>query len=149
MLYLMSFRVIFSVCVVSLCFAACGGRVPVETIVHQVGDDEKTCGDLKIELDYIEEKVDTLLTTADNTTRNLGLAALATEEPLSLLFTDLSLADKRELTALKKRYNHLVRLAHSKGCKPPPKPATEPPDNINELIHGTVPPEGSTQTGKN
>lgn len=145
----MSLRVILNICVISLCLAACGGRVPVETIVHQVGDEEKTCGDLKIELDYIEEKVDVLLASSDKTTRNLGLAALATEEPISLLFTDLSLADKRELNSLKKRYNHLVRLAHSKGCKPPPQPATEPPKNINELIHGTIPPENSTETGKN
>jgi hypothetical protein len=142
MLGVMSLRTLFSICFFSLYLTACGGRVPVETIVHQVGDEEKTCGDLKIELDYIEEKVDTLLATADKTTRNLGLAALATEEPLSLLFTDLSLADKRELSALKKRYNHLVRLAHSKECKPPPPPATQPPENINELIHGTAQPEG-------
>ena len=115
--------------------AACGGRVPAETIVHQVGDEEKTCDELKIELDYLEVKAEELVAKTDKTTRNLGLVALATEEPLSLVFMDLSLADKRELSALKKRYNHLVRLALAKECKPPAPPATSPPKNINELIN--------------
>jgi hypothetical protein len=119
--------------------SACGGRVPTETIIHQYGDESMRCGDIEAELDIMEKKADVLMKSSDKTTRNLGLLALSIREPVGILFMDLSLADKRELTALRKRYNYLVGLALEKGCAPPPKPPEDLPADFNERMQQKEP----------
>lgn len=119
-------------CIALSFLSACGGREPTTVIIHQLGDDDKTCEELAYELDNIEKKVAVLLPEANTLVRNLSaLRAAIVVNPAALMFMDLSQAQKHEINALNKRYDYLLTLAKRKDCLAedtnlPPLPAPPP-----------------------
>lgn len=70
-----------------------------------------------MELRHIEVEVAELVPKTHKLTRNLSsVVASILYNPGYIVFADLSLAEKREIEALRKRYNHLVVLATERGC---------------------------------
>ncbi len=60
---------------ISIFLSGCAGREANLIPVHQLGDEQKTCDELRTELYYIENEISRLLPKSDKTGRNIALGA--------------------------------------------------------------------------
>ena len=107
--------IIITFLVLSL-LAGCGGRAANPVLVHQYGDDQKSCEALKSELAFIENEIQRLIPQTEKTGKNVGLGAAGFFLIIPWFFMDLSKAEQIEVNAYRQRYNHLVILANEKEC---------------------------------
>ena len=110
-------KAISLVLVCSVFLAGCAGREANLISVHQLGDEQKTCDELRTELYYIENEISRLLPKSDKTGRNIALGATGILFIVPLFFMDLKQGEKKEIEAYRQRYNHLLMIAQQKGCK--------------------------------
>lgn len=103
----------------SIFFAGCAGREANLVQVRQLGDEQKTCDELRTELYYIENEISRLLPKSDKTGRNIALGATGILFIVPLFFMDLKQGEKKEIEAYRQRYNHLLMITQQKDCKLP------------------------------
>ncbi len=96
--------------------SGCGGRAANPVLVHQYGDDQKSCDALKSELAFIENEIQRLIPKTEKTGKNVGLGAAGFFLIIPWFFMDLSKAEQIEVNAYRQRYNHLVILANEQKC---------------------------------
>ena len=94
----------------SVFLAGCAGREANLVQVRQLGDEQKTCDDLRSELYYIENEISRLLPKSDKTGRNIALGATGILFIVPLFFMDLKQGEKKEIEAYRQRYNHLLMI---------------------------------------
>ncbi len=100
-------------------FAGCAGREANLVQVRKIGDEQKSCDELRTELYYIENEISRLLPKSDKTGRNIALGATGILFIVPLFFMDLKQGEKKEIEAYRQRYNHLLMITQQKGCKLP------------------------------
>jgi hypothetical protein len=106
--------------VLSICvfLSACAGRAANPVLLDQVGDNQKSCDTLQVEMAGIQSQIQKLIPESDKTGKNVGLGIGG----LFLLgipwfFMDLTDAEKAEINAYNMRYNKLTTLATQKKCQ--------------------------------
>jgi len=100
-----------------LALTACGGRTPQPVMVSQVGDTEKSCEALKVEIKNNESEIEALLPKTDKTGQNVALGVAGWFLLVPWFFMDFKNAEATEYQALRQRHQHLVSIASSKKCK--------------------------------
>jgi len=103
--------------VFSIGFVGCAGREANPVSIHQLGDEQKSCGSLRTEMYQIENEIARLLPKSDKTGRNIACAATGILFIVPLFFMDLKEGEKIEVEAYKQRYNHLMLIVNERGCK--------------------------------
>jgi|GEM_PF-866740 len=109
----------------SVFLSGCAGREANLVQVRQLGDEQKTCDELRSELYYIENEISRLLPKSDKTGRNIALGATGIIFIVPLFFMDLKQGEKKEIEAYRQRYNHLLMITQQKDCKLPTAVAEE------------------------
>jgi len=94
----------------------CAGRPANPVMVHQYGDEQRSCKALERELQFIEEEIARLIPETDKTGKNVALGVAGAFLLVPFFFMDLSKAEQIEVNAYRRRYNHLVILAGEKNC---------------------------------
>ncbi|MCA9396352.1 MAG: hypothetical protein KC649_04200 [Candidatus Omnitrophica bacterium] len=94
----------------------CAGRAANPVMVHQYGDEQKSCSALEREMLFIQEEINRLIPQTDKTGKNVLLGVTGFFFLVPLFFMDLSKAEQIEINALRQRYNNLVIIAGDKGC---------------------------------
>jgi len=94
----------------------CAGRAANPVMVHQYGDDQKSCKALKHELMFIEGEITRLMPQTEKTKKNVALGVAGALLIVPWFFMDMSKAEQIEVDAFRRRYNHLVILAEEKNC---------------------------------
>ncbi len=85
-------------------------------MVHQYGDERKSCKALEREISYIHDEINILMPQTEKTGKNVALGITGAIFIVPLFFMDLSQAEQMEVNAYRQRYNHLVILAEDKNC---------------------------------
>ena len=119
--------------------AGCGGRAANPVMVHQYGDERKSCKAIERELQFIEEEITRLVPKTDKTGKNVALGITGWFFIVPWFFMDLSQAEQIEVNAYRQRYNHLVVLAADKNCgmeRQQIPDFTRPPEESNEQTSG-------------
>lgn len=113
----------------------CAGRAANPIMVHQFGDDKKSCRAIELELSQIQQEIARLLPDTEKTGTNVALGVTGVFLLIPLFFMDFTESEKIEVNAFRQRYNHLVIVATDKNCgfeapKMPElkKPEPEKPD---------------------
>jgi hypothetical protein len=101
--------------VVAFCFA-CAGRAANPVMVHQYGDEKKSCQALEREMAFIQGEIQRLIPQTEKTGKNVALGVTGFFFLVPLLFMDLSQAEQMEVDAYRQRYNHLLIIASDKQC---------------------------------
>ncbi len=102
--------------------SACGGRDPNPVSRYEIGDEDRACEGLKVEIADNEQEMLKLLPYEDATGKNVALGVTGYFLIVPLFFMDFKDAEAIEIRALRKRNQWLRELAHRKGCTvPPPK----------------------------
>jgi hypothetical protein len=116
-----------------LVLVACGGRNPNPTARYQIGDENRGCDGLKVEIAHNEQEIIKLLPYEDATGKNVALGVTGFFLVVPLFFMDFKDAEELEIKAYRERNLWLRELAHRKNCTLPPpqvqfqdKPAEEP-----------------------
>lgn len=117
----------------SVFLAGCAGREANLVQVRQLGDEQKTCDDLRSELYYIENEISRLLPKSDKTGRNIALGATGILFIVPLFFMDLKQGEKKEIEAYRQRYNHLLMITQLKDCKLPTAVTEETVERIPSI----------------
>jgi len=101
-----------------LCFmvAGCAGRAANPVMVHQYGDERRSCTALEKDISFTESEITRLIPETDKTGTNVALAVTGFFLIVPLFFMDLNESEQIEVNALRQRYNHLVILADEKQC---------------------------------
>lgn len=94
----------------------CAGRAANPVMVHQYGDERKSCKALEREISFTEDEIRRLLPQTEKTGKNVVLGVTGFFFLVPLFFMDFSKAEQIEVNALRQRYNHLVILAEEKNC---------------------------------
>lgn len=108
-------RTITSV-VLGVMVVGCAGRAANPVMVHQYGDERKSCKALEREISFTEDEIRRLLPQTEKTGKNVVLGVTGFFFLVPLFFMDFSKAEQIEVNALRQRYNHLVILAEEKNC---------------------------------
>ncbi len=108
-------RTITSV-VLGVMVVGCAGRAANPVMVHQYGDERKSCKALEREISFTEDGIRRLLPQTEKTGKNVVLGVTGFFFLVPLFFMDFSKAEQIEVNALRQRYNHLVILAEEKNC---------------------------------
>ena len=103
----------------SILLAGCAGTEPNLVHVRQLGDDQKTCEQLRTEMYFTENEISRLLPKSDKTGKNIALGATGILFIVPLFFMDLKQGEKKEIEAYRQRYNHLLMITQQKDCKLP------------------------------
>jgi hypothetical protein len=96
--------------------AACAGREANPVSEYRPGDDEKSCQRLQSEIEQIDAEIRAMLPDTDKTGQNVALGVAGAFLIVPWFFMDFSEAEKIEVKALRRRYNHLVLLGREKDC---------------------------------
>lgn len=96
--------------------AGCAGRAANPVMVHQYGDERKSCKALEREIQFIESEIQRLIPQTEKTGKNVALGVAGAFFIVPWFFMDLSKAEQVEVDAYRQRYNHLVILAEEKNC---------------------------------
>lgn len=104
---------------VSILLAGCAGRTANLVQVRQLGDEQKTCDQLRTEMYFVENEVSRLLPKSDKTGKNIALGATGIIFIIPLFFMDIKQGEKKEIEAYRQRYNHLLMITQQKDCKLP------------------------------
>ncbi len=116
----------------SIFFAGCAGREANLVQVRQLGDEQKTCEQLRAEMYFIENEISRLLPKSDKTGKNIALGATGILFIVPLFFMDLKQGEKKEIEAYRQRYNHLLMVSQQKDCKLPATVAGAAKENTEE-----------------
>ena len=105
-----------------IALSACGGRNPNPVARYQIGDENRACEGLKVEIAHNEQEIIKLLPYEDATGKNVALGVTGAFLIVPLFFMDFKDAEELEVKALRDRNLWLRELAHRKKCTlPPPK----------------------------
>lgn len=96
--------------------SGCAGRAANPVALNQLGDESKSCRQIKTELMTVENNIQRLIPQSDKTARNVALGVAGLVVWPAWLFMDLSNAEKEELHAYRARHDKLVALAERKNC---------------------------------
>ena len=101
-----------------LCFmvAGCAGRAAAPVMVHQYGDERRSCNGLEKDIAFTESEITRLIPETEKTGTNVALGVAGFFLIVPWFFMDMSESEKIEVNALRQRYNHLVILADEKKC---------------------------------
>lgn len=94
----------------------CAGRPPNPVMIHQYGDERKSCQSLEQEMVFIEDEIHRLVPQTEKTGKNVALGITGFFFIVPLFFMDLSKAEQIEVDAYRQRYNHLLIIAGEKDC---------------------------------
>ncbi len=106
----------FTLFVLLICLANCGGRTANPVMVQQYGDQNVSCAGIEKELSFIETEVARLAPQSDKSGKNTALGVTGAFFLVPLFFMDFSQAEQIEVDAYRRRYNHLLILAADKKC---------------------------------
>ncbi len=111
-------KLIAVILIASVGLLGCAGRSANPVLQDQVGDNQKSCDTLQIEMSGIQSQIQKLVPESDKTSKNVGLGIGG----LFLLgipwfFMDLTDAEKAEINAYNMRYNKLMTIATQKKCQ--------------------------------
>ncbi len=96
----------------------CAGRTPQPIMIEQPQDSSLTCSQLEKTFEQIMVQINGLYSEGKSRRKNNRVFdTLSYIFPPATLLQDLRKADKVEIAALNKRYNHLVAIAREKGCR--------------------------------
>ncbi len=122
-----------------IALSACGGRNPNPVARYQIGDENRACEGLKVEIAHNEQEIIKLLPYEDATGKNVALGVTGAFLIVPLFFMDFKDAEELEIKALRDRNLWLRELANQKKCTlPPPKlkfqkiPDEQPKDGNEE-----------------
>jgi hypothetical protein len=107
----------YAIGLLSVLFLGCAGRAANPVIVYQHGDTSRSCETLERELELIETDILELLPQTDKADQNTKLGVAGVFLLVPFFFMDLSKSEQIEVNALTKRYNHLIEIAETKGCR--------------------------------
>ncbi len=96
--------------------AACGGRAANPVMIHQYGDENRSCQALEREMAFIEGEIQQLIPKTKKTGKNVALGIAGWFLLVPWFFMDLSKAEQEEINAYRQRYNHLLIIAGDKKC---------------------------------
>ena len=110
-------KIVSLLVIASIALAGCAGRKANPVMQDQVGDGQKSCDALQVEMSGIQSQIQALTPESDKTSKNVGLGVGG----LFLLgipwfFMDLTDAEKTEINAYNLRYNRLYTIAAQKKC---------------------------------
>lgn len=110
-------KIIASTLITTVALMGCAGRAANPVIQDQIGDNQKSCDTLQIEMAGIQTQIQALIPQSDKTGKNVGLGIGG----LFLLgipwfFMDLTEAEKNEINAYNARYNRMQTIAAQKKC---------------------------------
>jgi len=110
-------KIIASTLIASVALLGCAGRAANPILQDQIGDNQKSCDTLQVEMAGIQTQIQALIPQSDKTGKNVGLGIGG----LFLLgipwfFMDLTDAEKNEINAYNARYNRLQTIAAQKKC---------------------------------
>ena len=100
--------------------AGCAGREANLVQIRQLGDEQKTCNQLRTEMIFIQNEIARLLPKSDKTGKNIALGATGILLIVPLFFMDLKQGEQKEIEAYKQRHNHLLMITQQMDCKLPP-----------------------------
>ena len=100
-----------------LLISGCAGRAARPVATDQVGDGQRSCAAIELEMGQIQSEIQRLVPESDKTGKNVGLGVSGFFLlGIPWLFMDLSDAEKAEVAAYQQRYNKLQVLATQKKC---------------------------------
>lgn len=110
-------KIIACTLITTIALMGCAGRAANPVIQDQIGDNQKNCDTLQVEMAGIQTQIQALIPQSDKTGKNVGLGIGG----LFLLgipwfFMDLTEAEKNEINAYNARYNRLQTIAAQKKC---------------------------------
>lgn len=94
----------------------CAGRSARPVAQDQVGDGQRSCAAIELEMGQIQSEIQKLTPESDKTGKNVGLGIAGAFLIIPWFFMDLSDAEKAEIAAYQQRYNKLQVLATQKKC---------------------------------
>ena len=107
---------ICTIALTAILVVGCGGRAANPVMVHQYGDELKSCKALELEIAFTEEEIRLLIPETEKTGKNVALGITGFLFIIPWFFMDLSKAEQIEVNALRQRYNYLVIIATDKEC---------------------------------
>ncbi len=129
-----------AVCVLlafSVLLSGCAGKEANLVQIRQLGDEQKTCDQLRSDMYFIDNEITRLLPKSDKTGKNIALGATGILFIVPLFFMDLKQGEKKEIEAYRQRYNHLLMITQQKDCKLPntivKETTTEAPNAATQL----------------
>lgn len=108
-------RILASVLICTL-LAGCAGRAARPVTADQVGDGQRSCAAIELEMGQIQSEIQKLTPESDKTGKNVGLGIAGAFLLIPWFFMDLTDAEKAEIAAYQQRYNKLQVLATQKKC---------------------------------
>jgi len=96
--------------------SSCAGRSANPVMVQQYGDRELSCEGLEMQMSMIDQEIRRKIPDTHKTGKNVALGVAGWFLLVPWFFMDFSKAEQIEIDALRQRYNHLVIMAHEKGC---------------------------------
>ena len=100
--------------------------MPNPVMIHQYGDDGRSCQALEREMLFIEDEIQRLIPQTNKTGANIVLGVTGFFLIVPWFFMDLSKAEQIEIDAYRRRLNQLLIIAGDKGCE---VEETESPDS--------------------
>lgn len=100
----------------SIVVVGCAGRSARPVAMDQVGDGQRSCAAIELEMGQIQTEIQKLTPESDKTGKNVGLGIAGAFLLIPWFFMDLSDAEKAEIAAYQQRYNKLQVLATQKKC---------------------------------
>jgi len=110
------FRKTVAFIIANILLVGCAGRAPHPVMIHQYGDDRKSCKALEREMGFIEGEISRLIPQTEKTGKNVALGVAGWFFIVPWVFMDLSKAEQMEVSAYRQRYNHLLILADEMNC---------------------------------
>lgn len=99
--------------------AACGGKAPNPVAQYQPGDENRSCGGLKVEIANNEAEIARLIPYEDATGKNVALGVAGAFFIVPWFFMDFKEGEATELQALRRRNQWLREVASDKACQVP------------------------------
>lgn len=112
----MKFNSVIAAVALGAVLAGCAGRAANPIMVHQYGDEKKSCQALEREMSFIMDEMRRLAPETEKTGKNVALGVAGAFLLVPWFFMDLSKAEQMELDAYRQRYNHLLIIAGDKNC---------------------------------
>lgn len=111
-------KILAATLIASVSLLGCAGRAANPVLLDQVGDNQKSCDTLQVEMAGIQSQIQKLVPESDKTGKNVGLGIGG----IFLLgipwfFMDLTDSEKAEINAYNMRYNKLTTIATQKKCQ--------------------------------
>ncbi len=95
----------------------CGGRAAHPIMISQVGDKEKSCESLKVEMSQQQQQMSRLMPKTKKAVGNTLLGGFGVIFPFVWLAMDFNDSEQVEFNAHCQRYKHLSSIAAGKKCE--------------------------------